>query len=115
MQRYIDSLIQNFNDTNAEVPGNGLLPTGVGLATAGITANSIGGITFLGATGFIGTSQFGGAIFLAGLNSVVNVAAVGGVFQFGILVGSAINAIPTGSCGRTIRDSVSDIFQLLLD
>lgn len=88
------------------IPGIGLLPTGVGLATAGITANAIGSITFIGALGFYGTSQFGGALLFAGVTSLTNVVAVGGVFQFGILVGSMINAIPTG-CGRTVVDSVT--------
>jgi RHS repeat-associated protein len=112
-QGYWANVAQNFNTTNAAVPGRGLLPTGVGLATAGITANSIGGITVVGALGFYGTSQFGGALLFAGFTSTVNVLAVGGVWQFGILVGSMVNAIPTG-CGRTVRDSVTDVFEFIL-
>src|SRR6266481_97434 len=106
---YLQNVAANFTQTNNAIPGMGLLlPTGVGLATSGITATATGGITFLGAFSFYGTSQFGGALLFAGLNSGINSAAVGGALQFGILVGSLINSIPTNSCGATVRDSVSN-------
>ena len=80
LQGYWANVAQNFNSANAAIPGGGLLPTGVGLATAGITAKSIGSITFAGALGINGTSQFGGALLFAGFTSLTNAAAVGGVF-----------------------------------
>jgi uncharacterized protein RhaS with RHS repeats len=107
---YWQNVVQNYTETNNAIPGSGtLLPTGVGIATAGTTARSIGGITFWGALEFAGTSRFGGALLFAGLNSGVNTLAVGGAWQFGILVGSLINAIPTGSC-TTVRDTVQNLF-----
>jgi hypothetical protein len=106
---YWQNVATNFIDTNRSIPTMGLLlPSYIGLATAGTTATATGGITFLGALRFYGTSRFGGAILFAGVNSIINSAAVGGSFQFGVLAGSMINSIPTNSCGSTVQSSLTD-------
>jgi len=113
MQTFFNNVSDNCSDTNRAIPGL-ILPVGVGILTAGVTAKGIGGITALGTIQFIGTGKFGGAVFFAGVTGAANVLLVGGVFQAGIFAGSLINAIPTRPCGRTVRDSVADGFEFVL-
>lgn len=110
LSTYAQNVSSNFTQTNtAFQTGIFLLPSGVGLATAGTTAQSTGGITLLGTLPFWGTSQFGGALLFAGINTIINTAAVGGALQFGILAGSMINQIPINSSGGTVQSGISSL------
>lgn len=111
---YLQNVANNFNANNDfinSIPSEGALRFGIGIASAGFTARAIGSITLLQAAGYLGTGNFGGAALFAGITTVVNTAAVTGAFQFGNLAGSMINAIPTGQCGGTLRDSISNLLQ----
>ncbi len=111
---FTERLAQNFSDTNSAVPGLAV-PAVVTLATVGVTAKTIGGITFIQASGFVGTGKVGGALFFAAITSATNFVAISGAFEFGVLLGSAINAIQIDSCGNTVRDAGADFFEFLLD
>jgi len=111
---FTERLAKNFSDTNSSVPGIAA-PVGTTLATAGATAQAIGGITFFQALAFSGTGKLGGALLFAGITTTVNFLAISGAFEFGVLVGSAINAIPIDSCGNTVRDAGADLFDFLLE
>lgn len=90
---YWQNVRSNFAETNRAIPGL-MLPTGVGLATAGTTARAIGSITFLQAAAYRGTPQFGGAMVFATVTAAVNTVLVGGAFEVGILAGSMLSAMP---------------------
>lgn len=107
---YWGNVIRNYMDTNRAIPGL-ILPTGVGLATAAITAKAVGGITFWQARRFWGLPQFGGAMIIASMNAVMNTMLVGGAFEAGILVGSMLTAIPTGPGGQTVRSPISAMIE----
>jgi len=99
---YLDRVSDNFIQTNEAIPGVMML-TGVTLATAGVTAEALGGLTLIQALAFVGTGKFGAAVIIGGFVGAVNFVAIGGVFEAGILVGSLINAIEFDSppaCGK---------------
>jgi RHS repeat-associated protein len=100
---FIPTLVNNFTQTNNAIPGL-LAPTGSGLATAGAVAAATGGMTAMQAINNIvseyiftpaafrngaAIDAITGAAVAVPVTAAKNFLLVGGVFEFGVAVGSA--------------------------
>jgi len=115
--RYWSNVWNNFKVTNTSIPGV-LAPTGMGIITAGHTAEAIGTTTLLSwaGSGFSGAS-LSGATFtgletgvLVGGTAVTNFALTGAIWEVGVGIGSLVSGIPVYGTDQSIGSWWGDFF-----
>jgi RHS repeat-associated protein len=121
---FVQNVITNFADTNNAIPGVTLpaLPVPgteyavpgatLGALTAGAMAAELGSITplqwaFSGFRALAGFTRLETTVIVSG-TAATNFAFATVAYESGVLIGSIVNSIPVGGCGRTVRDAIAD-------
>ncbi len=115
--RYWSNVWNNFKATNTSIPGV-LAPTGMGIISAGHTAEALGTTTLLSwaGSGFTGASLSGATftgletgVLVAG-TAVTNFVLTGVAWEAGVGVGSLVSGIPVYGTDQNIGNWWGDFF-----